>query len=85
MPCWLDDVTVPKLGHPGGEQEAQLPLFWQENNTFNALLLLAPLQMADVVKGRVHSAQQPLPTSQGGSLSAERGYGGGEGCPLGWA
>lgn len=35
-------------------------MFWQENNTFNALPLLASLQMADMVKGK------PLPRGQAG-------------------
>lgn len=38
-------------------------LFWQENNTFNALPLLASLQMADVVKGKA------LPRGQAGCLA----------------
>ncbi|VFV22735.1 prominin-2-like [Lynx pardinus] len=49
-PLGLVMSRVPEAGTAGGKWEAQLPLFWQENSTFNALPLLAALQTANVVK-----------------------------------
>lgn len=57
-------------------------MFWQENSTFNALPLLAPLQLADVVKGKALLRGQagcpachPTPPLMTGSLIEEWGHG----------
>lgn len=51
FPLGLVALGSPRLGHLGGEWEAQLPLFWQENLTFNALPYLADFETANMVRG----------------------------------